>query len=254
MLRGVDSHQQANRAVWTGFAADYAERADRHWSAPEPVWGNAGRPERELRVLGDVRDLDVLELGCGTAYWSAWLQRSGARPVGLDLTPAQLATARRMQLAHGQPFPLLEADGEAVPLRDACVDLVLSEYGASIWCDPRRWVPEAARVLRPGGRLVFLVNAWLSVLCCDEVGDADDRLRRDWTQPRRIEWPDDGSVEFQQPPGEWIALLRDCGFEVERLEHLLGGADSSDDARWARYPDWPRRWPIEELWSARLRG
>jgi SAM-dependent methyltransferase len=49
-------------------------------------------PEEELGLLGDVRGLDVLELGCGTAYWSAWLQRRGARPIGLDLTSAQLAT------------------------------------------------------------------------------------------------------------------------------------------------------------------
>ena len=42
-------------------------------------------------------DLDVVELGCGTAYVSAWLARRGARPVGVDVTPAQLATARRWQ-------------------------------------------------------------------------------------------------------------------------------------------------------------
>lgn len=252
MLPGVSTHQEANRAVWTGFAPAYAERADRHWSETEPVWGNAGRPERELALLGDVRGLDVLELGCGTAYWSAWLQRTGARPIGLDLTRAQLSTARRMQQRHGQVFPLLEADGEAVPLRDGCVDLVLSEYGASIWCDPQRWVAEAARLLRPGGRLVFLVNAWLAVLCSDEIGEGDDRLRRPWTTPRRLVWPDDGSIEFQRPPGEWIALLRQHGFEVERLEHLLAAPDSPDDPAHARFPDWPRRWPIEEVWAARL--
>ena len=247
----MDSHQQANRHPCTGFAPGFADRADAHWSAAEPTWGNARRPERELGLLGDVRGL---ELGCGTAYWSAWLQRLGARPIGLDLTPAQLATARRMQASSGQRFPLIEADGEAVPLRDDCVDLVISEYGASIWCDPHRWVAEAARVLRPGGRLVFLVNAWLAVLCQDDVGDVSDRLRRDWNGPRRIEWADDGSIEFQRPPGEWIALLRGFGFEVERLEHLL--ADPAADAHplWAGSPEWPRRWPPEEIWSARRRG
>ena len=101
---------------------------------------------------------------------------------------------------------------------------------------------------------MFLVNAWLAVLCYDEIGQTDDRLRRDWTTPRRIAWPDDGSVEFQQPPGEWIALLRATGFEVERLEHLLVPPDTPDDPQWARFPSWPRRWPIEEVWSARLVG
>jgi SAM-dependent methyltransferase len=251
---GVDSHQRANREAWTGFAARFAGLAERQWASDEPTWGNAHRRERDLDLLGDVRGLAVLELGCGTAYWSAWLQRRGARPIGLDLTRAQLVTARRMQAAHGQGFPLLEADGEAVPLRDGCVDLVLSEYGASIWCNPHRWVAEAARVLRPGGRLGFLVNAWLSVLCWDEVGDGDDRLRRNWTAPRRIAWADDGSVEFQQPPGEWIAVLRAHGFQVERLEHLIAPPDAPDDPQWARFPSWPRRWPIEEVWAARLRG
>ena len=58
-------------------------------------------PEREVGVLGDVAGLDVIELGCGTAYFSAWLARQGARPVGVDVTPAQLETARRMQEETG---------------------------------------------------------------------------------------------------------------------------------------------------------
>src|SRR4051812_49464335 len=120
MLAGMGTHQAANRTAWTGFAPGYAKAAERHWAASEPTWGTVGQSERQLGLLGDVRGLDVLELGCGTAYWSAWLQRRGARPIGLDLTPAQLATARRMQVAHGQRFPLLEADGEAVPLQDSC--------------------------------------------------------------------------------------------------------------------------------------
>src|SRR3954453_15502148 len=146
MLRGMGTHQAANRSAWTDFAPAYAVVAERHWAATEPTWGTVGRSEEELGLLGDVRGLDVLELGCGTGDWSAWLQRRGARPIGLYLTSAQLATARRMQEAHGQRFPLLEADGEAVPLRDGCVDLVFSENGASIWCDPHHWVAEAARV------------------------------------------------------------------------------------------------------------
>src|SRR5207244_4060735 len=96
------------------------------------------------RVLGDVAGLDVLDLGCGIAYFSAWLARRGARVVGLDVTPAQLETARRMQAASGLEFPLIEASAEAVPLPGGSFDLVLSEYGASIWCDPTDWIPEAA--------------------------------------------------------------------------------------------------------------
>ena len=69
-----------------------------------------------LGALGDVAGLDVVELGCGTAYFSAWLARQGARPVGVDVTPAQLDTARRMQEETGIEFPLVEASAEDVPL------------------------------------------------------------------------------------------------------------------------------------------
>src|SRR6266850_6174824 len=142
-----------------------------HWAKDELTWGVFGIREVDLgSPLGDVRGLDVVELGCGTAYFSAWLAKRGARPVGVDPTPAQLATARAMQQEFELEFPLVEAVGEAVPLPDASFDLVLSEYGASIWADPYLWIPEAARLLRPGGQLVFLCNSTLALLCMPETG------------------------------------------------------------------------------------
>jgi 2-polyprenyl-3-methyl-5-hydroxy-6-metoxy-1,4-benzoquinol methylase len=58
------------------------------------TWGVFNVPEQQLGVLGDIAGLVVVELGCGTAYFSAWLARRRARPAGAGLTPAQLATAR----------------------------------------------------------------------------------------------------------------------------------------------------------------
>ena len=169
-----------NRAVWTVVNADFTDgRAYEAWATEDFAWGLFGIPERELGVLGDVVGLDVVELGCGTAFVSAWLARLGARPVGVDLTPAQLDTARRCQELFGLSFPLIEADAANVPLPDASFDLVVSEYGASVWCDPERWIPEAARLLRPGGRLVFLTNSVQVTMCVpEEGGHAGDRLLR----------------------------------------------------------------------------
>src|SRR6185436_9049887 len=121
-------------------------------------------PESTLGVLRDVAGLDVVELGCGTAYISARLAKQGARPVGVDPTPAQLATARRMQAETGIEFPLVKAAAESVPLPDASFDLAVSEYGASLWAVPERWLAEASRLLRPGGRLIFLTNSILVYL------------------------------------------------------------------------------------------
>ena len=144
---------QQNVANWTRANTEYTDAsAARAWAQDEITWGVFETPESELNLLGDVSGLDIVELGCGTAYFSAWLARRGARVVGVDPTPAQLATARRLQEETGIEFPLIEAIGEDVPLPDSSFDVVHSEYGASLWADPYRWIPEAARLLRPGRR------------------------------------------------------------------------------------------------------
>jgi SAM-dependent methyltransferase len=243
-----------NRALWATVNAQFTdEDAARAWAAGELTWGLFGVPERDLGILGDVTGLDAIELGCGTAYLSAQLARRGARPVALDLSPAQLGTAARCQERFGLVFPLVEADAEAVPLRDASFDLVVSEYGASVWCDPERWVAESARLLRPGGRLVFLTNSVLATLCVPEdEGFAQERLLRPQRGLRRVAWPG-GGVEFHPGHGDWIRVLRANGFVVDALHELYAppGVETHEYYTIAT-AGWARRWPVEDLWAARL--
>jgi SAM-dependent methyltransferase len=143
-----------------------------------------------------------------------------------------------------------------VPLPDASFDLAISEYGAAIWADPHRWIPEAARLLRPGGQLVFLVNGTLLMLCVPDLeadGVAGDRLRRDYFGMHRFDWPDTDGVEFHLGYGDMIRLLRASGFEVEDLVELRPPSDASNDFGYVDAA-WARRWPSEEVWKARKRG
>jgi SAM-dependent methyltransferase len=254
LLAEAGADLAANRTLWTLVNSAFTdEDAFRAWAAGDMTWGLFHVPEREVRVLGDVRGLDVIELGCGTAYLSAWLARRGARPVGVDPTRAQLHTAVRCQQRWGAMFPLVEADGENVPMRSRSFDLVVSEYGASVWCDPERWVAEAARLLRPGGRLVFLTNSVLVTLCVPETGGfAGDRLLRPQRALGRVRWPG-GGTEFHPSHGAWIRVLSRNGFVVEALHELY----ASDGSTTPDYYDiataaWATRWPVEDLWSARL--
>ena len=245
-----------NRELWTRSNAEYTgPSAARAWSKEEFTWGVFGVPESSLGVLGDVSGLDVVELGCGTAYFSAWLARQGARPVGVDLTPAQLETARRMQHETGITFPLLEADAEDVPLADAGFDLAVSEYGASLWCDPARWLPEAARLLRPSGRVVFLTNSVLTVLCVPAgPGPATEHLQRAQKGMYRVSWEHEDGVEFHLGHGEWIDQLHLAGFDVERLVELYAPEEATDHPYYdTTTADWARKWPSEDLWVARKR-
>lgn len=245
-----------NVEVWTKANAEHtARRARDAWAKDEIDWGIFGIPESQLDVLGDVAGLDVVELGCGTAYFSAWLAKRGARPVGVDPTPAQLATAREMQRESGLDFPLVEGVGEAVPLPDASFDLALSEYGASIWADPYKWIPEAARLLRPCGRLIFLRNSTILVLCQTMEPPVGEQLQRPQFGLHRIDWPDTGEVEFHLGHGDWIDLLRASGFDVERMIELYA-PDNAVTHGYYNYvtPEWARKWPAEEIWVARKRG
>lgn len=241
-----------NRENWTQANADYTDAdASRSWGETEITWGVWNVPEDALGTLGDVAGLDVIELGCGTAYVSAWLARRGARPVGIDVTPAQLATARRCQEAFGLTFPLVEASAEDVPLPAESFDLALSEYGASIWCDPHRWIPEAHRLLRPGGRLWFLRNSTLSTLCAPDEGKPSETLQRAQRGLGRIEWPGEIGVEWQLPHGELFRLLRRTGFAVLDLVELYPPDEAVDHVYYTTHSvDWSRRWPSEEIWVA----
>ena len=77
--------------------------------------------------------------------------------------------------------------------------------------------PEAARLLRPGGQLVFLGHSNLVMLCMreSETEAAAAELLRDLFGMHRFEWPDEGEVEFAIPHGEMVRLLRGSGFEIE---------------------------------------
>ena len=222
-------HVRRNRAMWDDWAARYVADGERAWASNTPDWGIWSVPESDVGMLpADLDGCDAIELGCGTGYVSSWLARRGARVTGIDNSARQLATARRLQREHAVSFPLVHGNAENLPCRDASVDFAISEYGACLWADPYLWVPEAARVLRPGGRLLVLEFSECRVPVLDSLYDfhSFQVIPRLGNLTAGVAEPYQYLVESIRkfPKQEaFAAMIRTAGFDRVTYRDLTGG-------------------------------
>jgi len=240
-----------NKAAWERWAPRYLAEGRKAWAADELRWGMWGVRESELQLLdGLVAGSDIVELGCGTGSLSAWLARRGFYPVGVDIARPLLEAAARFEREFDVSFPLLCANAEQLHYDVESFDCAISEYGASLWCNPSRWIPEASRLLRPGGRLIFVTSSALLITCTPESGGrAGDQLVRDYFSRCRVEFPGDDAVEFHLGHGDWVRLLRANGFVLENLVETRPPPRAKPRFDFVT-PEWAQRWPSEEIWIA----
>jgi len=248
MTADASEHERHNRAFWDDDADAYQAAHGHALRAAPAAWGVWRIPESELGVLGDVKGLDVLELGCGAAQWSIALVPLGARVTGFDQSVVQLAHAASDAHDAGVGLPLVAGGAEHLPFADRSFDLVFCDHGALSFADPAVALPEAARVLRAGGRLVFChATRWAYVTYSEAKRRTTNRLQHSYFGPRLWE-EDDGTHDFVLRTDEWLRALRRAGLVVDDLVELQApkGAQTTYewDARWAR------RWPGEQIWVA----
>jgi SAM-dependent methyltransferase len=245
-----DDHVPRNRKHWDEQASAWASAGEVNWARAEPVWGIFDVPESELRMLPqDMRSMKVVELGCGTAYVSAWMARRGAEVTGMDLSERQLETAHRLQQLHGLSIELLHGNCELLPFGDASFDFAISEYGAAIWCRPERWLREAFRVVKPGGSLHFLgCSPWVYV-CSPASGELPlvDRLEHSYFDQGRIDWGDEG-VEFNLPISGWFRLFQEIGWQVTDYLEPRPASPGPERMHHATRT-WGYSYPAEQVWK-----
>ena len=255
LLDDLPDHVAENRRHWDDNAPDWVASGERAWARDEPTWGIWGIPNAELPLLDDdMSGQRAIELGCGTGYVSAWMRRRGASVYAIDNSSRQLATARRLAVLHGlDDIEWVHGNAETVDRPDSSFDFAISEYGAAIWCDPYAWIPEAHRLLRPGGRLVFLGNHPFAMVCLSPAGDtpAGNTFERDYFGLGRLDWTDalddQGGIEFNMEISSWLRLFRTTGFDVVDYTEIQAPASASGTRFWVD-ADWARRFPAEQAW------
>lgn len=244
----ASDHLRVNRALWERGSDSYDRRCARVLGGRQAkAWGLWRIPEARLRLLGPVRGKDVLEVGCGAARWSHALAAAGARVVGLDLSNAQLRKARRERRRAGR-VALIRANAERLPFVDDAFDVAFSDWGALTFSDPRKTVPEVARVLRPGGRLVFATSSPFRAVVQPRVGRGmPRRLRYDYFGLHRLDYPRE--VNFALGYADWVELFRRAGLSIGRLVEFRPSHSNRSAYLSPAEEEWGRHWPLELIWT-----
>ncbi|MCW2956500.1 MAG: Methyltransferase type 11 [Thermoleophilia bacterium] len=247
-------HIAVNEQWWKERTEGYQHVHAAQLPTRHPTWGIFSTPNSSLDVLrGPIADRDVVELGGGGAQFSTGLAREGARCTSVDFSQEQVDFATKLldeaEREDGvrPDVTLVLADVEDTGLPSASFDVAISDYGASMYADPYRWVPEAARLLRPGGRLAFSLITPIHEISWHPKEDMTNQLVKDYFGMHRI---DDGSaVLFNLPYGEWVRLFRRSGFTIVDLVETQPPADMDHSTyRSENQLEWARRWPAEMIW------
>ena len=179
-----------------GYAADWLERL------PGCVWESAAAVGNPFSLGLPLPGETIVDVGCGAgadACVAAMLVGGQGRVVGIDCTPAMVVKAARNAQAAGlSNICFIEAEMSALPLPDACADLVISNGAINLSMDKPRVLAELFRVLLPGGRLQVADMVW-DPSC---TGHACNTGAESWAD----------CVSGTLEPGRFLELLSAAGF------------------------------------------
>lgn len=212
----IHNELATNKRAWDKVAPSFSG----HCALPD--WGPFGEC-RSVDVLGDVRGLTVMEVGCGSGESIARVVECGAEKVfGIDISSTQIALAaerNRVSIDAGRVH-LIEAPMEQA-LDVGGVDLVFSIYAIGWTRDPAATFRNLAAYLEPGGRLIWSWGHPLfpEILYVDSKFVVPDSYSYFNEQPQfAANWHDsEGTVVQNRMLGTWFRQLTEAGFTIRRL-------------------------------------
>jgi len=251
------------RAAWNRTSAGYQRLHQIPTDAAH--YGPWAPDESELRLLGDVRDKRILEIGCGGGQCSIAFARQGAIAVGIDLSDEQLAFARRLAeqmalsaLAPGHaggtafvPPTFLQGDASDLScFADRSFDVVFSAYAMHYVSHIEACLAEVSRVLRRadagagilGGQFVFsLDHPFRDCFWDDDNGEESLQPLRSYFTRGAMDWQFGSSGEwmrsYHRTIGDWVALLHDANLQVERILEPEPVLSAEEQTSWSESYD-----------------
>lgn len=176
---------------WGKTSADYARFRDIY---PQEFYDNI--VNRGLCIKGQ----RVLDLGTGTGVLPRNLYRFGAEWVGTDIAPEQIEQAKQLAASAGMQIDFRAVSAENLNEPDASFD-VITACQCFWYFDHEKVMPELARMLKPGGKIVVLYMAWLPFE--DAIAGESERLilqyNPNWTgrdETRHNNWIPDIAKDY----------------------------------------------------------
>jgi SAM-dependent methyltransferase len=210
---------RANRRWWDGDADNYHAEHGAFLGVADFVWCPEGLREADAHLLGEVAGRRILEVGAGSAMCSRWLATQGARPTAVDLSGGMLRHARAGAAATGIEVPLVQADAQHLPFREAAFDVAFTAFGAVPFvADSARVMREVARVLRPGLRWVFATSHPFRWVFPDDPGPLGLTATMSYfDRTPYVEFDQQGEttyVEHHRTLGDRVAEINAAGFRL----------------------------------------
>lgn len=203
--------------------------------------------EDVFKLLGNVSDKEILELGCGAAHNAIALALNGAHVIAVDFSEQQLKHARDLKARENISVSLLQADIESLTfIRDKSFDIILSVFALEFVPNISLFMEECYRVLKPGGLLVVSTTHPLSAF--EWINPENALVVDDYFNPPVELWQEDvqtgkeRGITFFRTMEELFKSMSTPGFRIDKLLEPI--AVSREDIPKSPYrgPYWDTHW------------